>query len=115
MGLAEVRGRMAPVVDLRVRFGIDVGEAEEGVSILVVDVFGITLAFYADEVLGIHRFSVDEVLSLKNVFPTDMPFLLGLVRRDEDVVALLDVAKIFDEKEVVSLLQAVKSQKLKGG
>lgn len=103
-GVINLRGRVIPVVDLRLRFGLKEIEHTEQTCIIVVDV-GRVISIVVD--------SVSEVLDIKgeNISPppsiggsVDTSFILGMGKVDESVTILLDIDKVLtpDELQVVA-------------
>ncbi|WP_375263900.1 chemotaxis protein CheW [Palleronia sp.] len=99
-GLINVRGAIAPVVDLRQRLGMKPGEIGETSRILVLDLVldgqATKVAMLADDVDDITETAVTDVEAVPELgvrWPTDL--LRGVVRKDGAIVVLLDVDAAF--------------------
>ena len=99
-GVINLRGNVVPVVDLRLLFGLGQGEMTEDTCIIIVDVA------LDDETLeiGARADAVREVFDIKKddiePAPTlgehlDTEFMLGMGKKDDEFVLLLDIEKVF--------------------
>jgi purine-binding chemotaxis protein CheW len=96
--LINVRGRVVPLADLRLRFGMPAAEPTTDTRIVVLEI-GLegepaTVAVFADKVY--------EVTQLDEVVSTDVPrigsrpeFVAAIGRRNGQFVMVLDVDKVF--------------------
>lgn len=95
-GVINLRGRIIPVIDLRRRFGVDVGERTDQNRIIVVEVEGKVLGFIVDrvhEVLRIKRSIVDPAPSMATSIESD--FIAGVGKLEDRLLILLDLQKLF--------------------
>jgi purine-binding chemotaxis protein CheW len=104
-GVINLRGKVIPVVDLRLRFGMDSIEYNERTCIIVVEI-----ADQADTVqIGIVVDSVSEVLNIKGEDIEDTPtfgtklntdYILGMAKMDRGVKILLDIDQVLTGQEL---------------
>ena len=109
-GVINLRGKVIPVVDLRLRFGMPAIEYTDRTCIIMVEIKtgnGVVL-------IGIVVDSVSEVLNIKAEDIEDTPafgthldtsFILGMARIDKSVKILLDVDRLLSGEEVSALEQ----------
>jgi purine-binding chemotaxis protein CheW len=107
-GVINLRGKVIPVIDLRLRFGMaDIGYTER-TCIIVVEIR--TSAGLVP--MGIVVDSVSEVLNIKSEDIEDAPgfgasqsteFILGMAKMGRGVKILLDISKILGSEEVEQL------------
>ncbi|NLH49743.1 MAG: purine-binding chemotaxis protein CheW [Myxococcales bacterium] len=104
-GIINLRGKVIPVLDLRLKFGMEKAEATDQTVIIVVQhVVGeqnITMGFLVDEVL--------EVLDVKSEQIEPPPdfgdasintdFILGVGKADKRVIFLLDIGQVLSVEE----------------
>jgi purine-binding chemotaxis protein CheW len=104
-GVINLRGSVVPVVDMRLKFNMPVQERTVDTCIIVVE---ITIE---DEqtVLGALVDSVQEVFELEPAQVEPAPrigtklntdFILGMGRRDERFVIILDIDRVFSIEEL---------------
>ncbi|MFO0592328.1 MAG: chemotaxis protein CheW [Polyangiaceae bacterium] len=103
-GVINLRGKVVPVIDLRLKFGMSRTETTIDTCVIIaeVDVRG------EKTVLGALADSVQEVIELepKNIEPPPhmgmrvaIDFISGMGKRDEKFLILLDIDKVLSEDE----------------
>ena len=107
-GVINLRGKVIPIVDLRLRFGLEELAATEKTCIIVVEVSG-----EAGKVLmGIVVDSVSEVLNVKaaEIEPApsfgssvDTAFILGMAKVNDSVKILLEIDRVLGGQEIRQL------------
>jgi purine-binding chemotaxis protein CheW len=99
-GVINLRGKVIPVVDLRRRFGLPVGEHTRASRIVVVEI--------GDQVVGVVVDSVSEVLRVNTatveppspvVAGIDSEYLNGIAKLPERLVILLDLDRVLAREE----------------
>ena len=111
-GVVNLRGKVIPVIDLRLRFGIGEIDYTERTCIIVVEIAG-----QAGTVLiGIVVDSVSEVLNVKGDDIEDTPtfgtkldteYILGMAKMEGGVKILLDIDRVLNTEEVGILEQSL--------
>ena len=105
-GVINLRGKVIPVVDLRLKFGLDEIEHTEQTCFIVVDV---------GKEIGIIVDTVSEVLDMKaeDIEPppalgssVDTSFILGMGKVGDAVKILLDITKILTSDELTDIASA---------
>jgi purine-binding chemotaxis protein CheW len=107
-GVINLRGKVIPIMDLRLKFGMDGAEQTEQTCIIVVAVNGIEMGVVVDkvsEVLDIAAKEIEDAPSFGVTVDTD--FILGMGKSRGKVTILLDIGKVLTtaEAEVVSALE----------
>lgn len=107
-GVINLRGQVIPVVDLRLKFGMEELEYSERTSIIVVEIQG-----QAGKVqIGIVVDSVSEVVNIKGEDIEDTPtfgtkldtdFILGMAKMEGGVKILLDIDRVLTAEEIETL------------
>ena len=103
-GVINLRGKVIPVVDLRLKFGFEAIEHTEETCIIVVDVGSIEMGIVVDrvsEVLDIAEENIDDAPSFGNSVNTD--FILGMGKADGRVTILLDISRVTRAQDIDSL------------
>jgi len=108
-GVINLRGKVIPVMDLRLRFNMDSIDYNERTCIIVVEILGESETVQ----LGIVVDSVSEVLNIKQDEIEDTPtfgaslntdFILGMAKMEGGVKILLDIDQVLNSDEL-SLLE----------
>jgi len=98
-GVINLRGKVIPVIDLRVRFGLDAASYTERTCIIVVEIHGET----GSVPMGIVVDAVSEVLNIRGADIENTPtfgvklntdFILGMAKTEGGVKILLDIDKV---------------------
>lgn len=110
-GVVNLRGKVIPVVDLRLRFGMEEIDYTERTCIIVVEVE----CGNGQVVIGIVVDSVSEVLNIKIEEIEETPtfgirlntdYILGMAKMDGRVKILLDIDQVLRAEEVAVLQKA---------
>jgi purine-binding chemotaxis protein CheW len=110
-GVVNLRGKVIPVVDLRLRFGMEAADYTERTCIIVVEI-NIQGAFLR---IGIVVDSVTEVLNIRSADIEDTPkfgaslntdYILGVAKTGGGVKILLDIDRVLTNDELVLLENA---------
>ena len=103
-GVINLRGKVIPVVDLRSRFSMPGTERTDEHRIVVVDVSGQDIGMVVDAVMEVSRISSSLIEPPSNVISTnDSEYLTGIVKADEKLIIVLDIAKVICETDVEAL------------
>ena len=111
-GVINLRGRIIPVVDLRLKFGMSSREYDQRTCIIVVEPNG-----SHQGPIGIIVDEVSEVLTLSDSDVQDTPdfgggvstpFLLGMAKVKDQVKILLDIDKVLATSDLTALQAAVR-------
>ncbi|MHC4884602.1 MAG: chemotaxis protein CheW [Planctomycetota bacterium] len=103
-GVINLRGKVIPVIDLRLKFGMEEAEHTQETCIIVVNV--------SDTLMGIIVDTVNEVVDIEDGQIEDAPrfgssvntnFILGMGKLDGRVIILLEIKNILSHEELVML------------
>jgi len=110
-GVINLRGKVIPVMDLRLRFGIDSIDYTDRTCIIVVEMTGETGTIQ----IGVVVDSVSEVLNIKGENIEDTPtfgtslnteYILGMAKMEGGVKILLDIDRVLKQEEIANLEEA---------
>ena len=110
-GVINLRGKVIPVMDLRLRFGMKEIEYSERTCIVVVEIEGTS----GTVMIGVVVDSVSEVLNIKGEDVEETPtfgakmntdYILGMAKMEGGVKILLDIDRVLSEHEIVDLEKA---------
>ena len=97
-GVINLRGQVIPVIDVRLRFGLQERDYDGRTCVVVVCIEDITAGLIVDlvkEVINIHESQISNTKNNKNGNEKGQ-FLKGLGNTEEGVVILLDVPKLLN-------------------
>lgn len=108
LGVINLRGTVLPVVDTRIKFGLDVTEFTSQTCIIVmeIDMEGdvIKLGALVDgvqEVLEVDDAEIKPPPSIGSKFKSE--FIKGMIKVDDSFIMLLDMDKAFSTEELIAL------------
>lgn len=105
-GVINLRGSIIPIIDTRLRFAMDSREADMHTAIIIVEVEKVNIGFIVDrveEVASIDTANLSEPPKFGSQIDTD--FISSVAQIEENVVMILDVLKLFEADEIISLEQ----------
>ncbi|MFA5515865.1 MAG: chemotaxis protein CheW [Desulfuromonadales bacterium] len=103
-GVINLRGVVIPVVDLRKRFDQPKPETDRTARVIVCALSGKIIGLIVDEVLEVRRCSRQEIQpSPQFLQGKGTDFFIGVYRRDEELVMLLNLEKILSSDEKIDL------------
>lgn len=108
-GVINLRGKVIPVVDLRLRLGFEEIEHTEDTCIIVVDV-GKEMGIIVDavsEALHIAGENIDQPPSLGA--SVDTSFILGMGKVGDSVKVLIDIDKVLVTDEQIDIAQVLRA------
>lgn len=107
LGVINLRGKVIPVIDLRLRFGLPPREADERTCIIVVGVEGASgqemlISVKVDEVSEVANIQPDEVEETPS-FASDLEttYILGMAKTEGRVKILLDIDRVIGDSQLV--------------
>jgi purine-binding chemotaxis protein CheW len=102
LGIINLRGKIIPVIDLADRLGLPPTELRQSSRILVANVNGVTVGLLVDAATEVMKLPAEVVEPPpEDVFDARREdFLEGVGRLDGRLIVLLNLEKVFSEKEV---------------
>ena len=110
-GVINLRGKVIPVIDLRLRFGMGESDYTERTCIIVVEIRGAAGLLQ----MGIVVDAVSEVLNIKGEDIEDTPafgvrlntdYILGMAKIGKGVKLLLDIDRVLGADDLVAMRAA---------
>lgn len=103
-GIINLRGQIIAVIDLAKRLNIEPGERSTETRIIVVEAGDVRVGMIVDSVSEVLRIGADAV-EPSPTMATDVSaaFLRGVVKHDNRLIILLDLAKVLSLEEMASL------------
>ena len=103
-GVINLRGVVIPVADLRKRFDQPISEANRKNRIVVCSLSDRIIGLMVDEVTEVKRFGRQEIAPAPQFIDgPEANYFLGVARRDEDLIMLIDLEKVLSSDEKIEL------------
>lgn len=100
-GVANLRGLIVPVIDLRIRFQLDGVEYNEQTVVIVVNISGRVVGMVVDGVSDVMTLTEEQIRPAPE-FGVSMPvdYLSGLGNLDDRMLVLVDIEKLLSSEEM---------------
>lgn len=103
-GVINLRGAVIPVADMRKRFDQPVGEETRKNRIVICSLVGKIIGLLVDEVTEVKRFGRKEIAPAPRFIKgPEADYFLGVARRDEELIMLIDLEKVLSTNEKIEL------------
>lgn len=109
-GVINLRGKVIPAVDLRLRFGLKAREYDDRTCIIIVSINRNTIGLIVDIVSEVHEIRKDDIgppPSFKDASGKEQ-YIEGLAKKGDEVKIILDVHKIISNEDKGMLEQSQK-------
>ncbi len=106
-GVINLRGKVIPVIDLRLKFGMAEVEPTEETCVIVVDIVGSMMGILVDtvsEVLDIGANQIEPPPSFGS--KVDADFIMGMGKIKDKVKILLDIDRVLSTEELLRITGA---------
>ncbi|MBT4501525.1 MAG: chemotaxis protein CheW [Gemmatimonadetes bacterium] len=105
-GVINLRGKVIPVIELRLKFGLVTVEETSETCIIVVQIEGISVGLVVDRVSEVTDILDEEVEDTPSFgADVDTDYILGIGKSGERVRMLLDIERVLEVEELVHLSQ----------
>lgn len=107
-GVINLRGKVIPIIDLRLKFGMSAIEYTRETCIIVVNVRDLLLGIVVDtvaEVLDIMEKDIDPSPTFGSTIKTD--FILGMGKVKGKIKILLDIDRVLSTEELESVADSL--------
>lgn len=102
-GLINIRGKIIPVIDVRIRLKQSPRDYTDRTCIIVIGVKSTVVGLIVDEIAGVITVNEKEIIlppSLSQSTAGNSKYVFGLVRVDNEVKLLLDPEKLIRDEDV---------------
>lgn len=111
-GVINLRGKVIPVIDLRLRFDMESKEYNERTCIIVVEIEGqngtIQIGIVVDSVSEVLNVKVDEIEETPAFgAKLNTEYIMGMAKMEGGVKILLDIDKVLNTEEISVLENSV--------
>ena len=106
-GVINLRGKVIPVVDLRLKFGMPEAEYTKETCIIVVDVAALLMGIIVDTVSEVIEIKEEEIEPAPSFGEkVDVKFILGMGKIKGKVKILLDIDRVLSSEELSAVEKA---------
>lgn len=102
-GIINLRGKIIPVMDVRLRFKKSSVNYNDRTCIVVIDIKDISIGMIVDTVAEVLSIPEDEIVPPPDINKGGKRYIKGIGKTGSEVTLLLDCEKLLDEEEVETL------------
>jgi len=99
-GIINLRGKIIPVMDVRLRFKKPFREYNDRTCIVVINIREVSIGLIVDSVSEVIAISDEEIVAPPNVTKEGNKYIKGVGKVGNDVKLLLDSDKLLDESDL---------------
>lgn len=104
-GIINLRGKIVPVMDVRLRFKKDFKEYTDRTCIVVIDIKDISFGLIVDSVAEVLSIADQDIVEPPKINTANNKFIKNIGKVDNDVKLLLDCEKLLLENDMEGLSQ----------
>lgn len=102
-GIINLRGKIIPVMDVRIRFKKPQQEYTDRTCIIVVDIKDVSIGLIVDSVSEVLSIAETEIVQPPEIGKTYNKFIMGIGKVGNEVKLLLDCDKLLNDDEIGEL------------
>ncbi len=106
-GIINLRGKIVPVMDVRLRFKKKFKEYNDRTCVIVIDVDGVSTGLIVDSVSEVLSIPDTEIVPPPDMSRTSNKYIKGIGKTENDVKLILDCSKLLTEDELEGLGEAL--------
>lgn len=99
-GIINLRGKIIPVMDARLKFKKEPKDYNDRTCIIVIDVLDLSIGIIVDAVSEVLNISDENIVPPPNLNTSGRKYIKSVGKSDENVTLILDCEKLLDEKEI---------------
>jgi purine-binding chemotaxis protein CheW len=102
-GVINLRGKVIPIIDLRLKFAMPAATQTEETCIIVVRAQGVAMGIVVDKVSEVLDIATEDIDLPSFGATVNTDYILGIGKAGGQVKLLLDIDKVLSTTEVVEL------------
>lgn len=109
-GVINLRGKVIPVIDLRLKFSMEEAQRTEETCIIVVSVNDLEVGIIVDKVSEVQDISGEDIEDAPEFgAQVDTEFILGMGKTEGRVTILLDIAKVLGSGDISAVRNIIET------
>ena len=99
-GVINLRGSVVPVIDMRIKFGMELMDFTQFTVIVIVEVKGRLVGMIVDSVSDVTELTADKISDSGNYKSTiNADFIKGVGRIDEQILIIIEIDRLLNADE----------------
>lgn len=100
-GVVNLRGRIVPIVDLRIKFNLGKVEYDEFTVVIILNLSGRVVGMVVDGVSDVMNLQESQIRAVPDIVSSiDTKYITGLATVDEKMFILVDIEQLMSSKEM---------------
>ena len=105
-GIINLRGKIIPVMDARLKFKKEPKEYNDRTCIIVVDVLDLSIGIIVDAVSEVLNIDDENIVPPPNLQGSGRKYIKSVGKSEDSVILILDCEKLLNEEEISELKSA---------
>ncbi len=110
-GIVNLRGRIIPVMDIRIRFNKQSVEYGERTCIVVASIDGMDIGFIVDNVAEVLSIPDSDIVDPPNINRDSNRFIKGIGKVKDDIKLILDYQSLIDFRDIDDIASVISNEK----
>lgn len=102
-GIINLRGKIIPVMDVRIKFRKEEKEYNDRTCIIVIDVQELSIGIIVDAVSEVLNIDDENIVPPPNMNASGRKYIKSVGKSDKNVILILDCEKLLDDNEMDEL------------
>ena len=103
-GVINLRGQLIPIIDLRLRFGMERSERTKNTRIVVTEIDAKRIGMVVDSVSEVLRVPVEQIEDAPDlVAGVDTEYIRGVAKMGDRLIIMLDLSRVISTTEKTEL------------
>jgi purine-binding chemotaxis protein CheW len=109
-GVINLRGKVSPIIDLRLKFSMESAKDTDRTCIILVETdknnTTVLMGMVVDSVSEVMQLGAEEIENPPDVGGVDTDYIMGIAKKEDKVILLLDIDKVMNSGELAILESA---------
>ena len=101
-GVINLRGRIVPILDLRIRFGLEHASFNELTVVIILNVREAVVGAVVDAVSDVVQIGADDIKDTATLSSTVNTHLTGMATVDDRMLIMLDMDRFLSDEDLVA-------------
>lgn len=99
-GIINLRGKIIPIMDVRLRFRMSQNEYDDRTCIIVIDMNGVSIGIVIDSVCEVLTINDEDIMKKPGLITNDgCDYISNIGSVDNKIILLIDCGKLLSDKE----------------
>jgi len=100
-GVVNLRGRIVPIVDLRIKFNVGIAEYNELTVVIILNLEGRIVGMVVDGVSDVMNLEASQIRAVPDIVANiDTKYVTGLASVEEKMFILVDIEQLMNSQEM---------------